>query len=145
MKFDDLIQMWNVDGRFDLTELGIELQRVYDLHAKYLDFYVRQKNILKAMKQAHDVLVKEKMEFFRIGATKEFVEKGWKFPAPGGKIFNQDLPIYQAADPELQNSSLKIEMQGNVVDALHDIMDKIRFRGNDIQAAIKWEMWKAGG
>jgi Recombination, repair and ssDNA binding protein UvsY len=144
VKIDDLIAMWKYDGRLDKTELGSELQRIYDLHAKYLDIYSREKILLKVAQQEHAKLVKDKTEFFRIGMTKEFHAMGWVFPSPSGRILNPDIPMYQAADQQLQDSELKLELQSTVVELLHDIMDMIRYRSNTIKANIDYDIWRSG-
>jgi hypothetical protein len=143
MKQQQLTEMWSEDSKLDASNLTSEAQRVYDLHAKYLDLLMKERMIWKALKLEKDNLELSKHEFLLQGPSKETKEQGWVYPT-SGKIIRNDIELYRNADKQVQELDWKLESSKVKLDALGYIMEAIKNRTFVINKLIDREKFLAG-
>lgn len=143
MKLDDIMDLWEADGRMDMTELSTESLKIPLLHHKYYKLFVQEGLLQKKYEQDYKSLYKLKYEYFMGVLDKVTLEeRGWA-PNPL-KILKQDLSIYMESDSELQVISAKIDIQRQKVSFLESAIKTITNRGFLIKNAIDWERFKSG-
>lgn len=143
MKIEDLQSEWNQDARINDIELDNESLKIPVLHSKYLNVLTDENKILYKMSTMHDVLIKEKSEYY-LGTMceEDLEERGWE--PYGLKVLKQDLPRYIGADQEVINSLLLVSDQRDKIEFLKSILQVVNNRSFHIQNAINWRKFTNG-
>ena len=129
--------MWKVDSKLTYEDLGQDAVKNANLHAKYLEYYHKEKRKLRKLENMMlPKLYLDKKDFYMNGPNEDTPED-WKLPAKG-KVFKQDIiniETYLNADPDLIKMKMGIGEQKAIVDALEEMLKAISNR--------KWEMKNA--
>lgn len=144
MTLDKIHDEWKADQFIDKTELLDMSVQVPSLHHKYATMLSTEVLSLTKIKTEYNKFFLDKWEWYTTGPFKEGVEKGWKLPA-GGKIMKNEVEKYILADTDIISISLKVSYHQEKVDFLKLVMESIRNRHWNIQSAIKYEIFQAGG
>ena len=115
------------------------------LHDKYLRFLIEEQKVLKTMERAMDRLKLAKSQYYLGKADPEI----YKTKLYNGKIFNlvllkSDLPLYLAADEEMQAAGELIDSQKYKVEYLKKTLDELNRRGFLRDNIIKSQRIKFG-
>ena len=144
MKLEQVLDLWDKEGRLDRTNLDEESLAIPSLHARWLRILVEEKLRLKALESERSRLKLEKYEFLTQGPTKETQAKGWVHPARG-VILKAEVGSYMDADPQMVEMNLRVAYQAEVVSACELIFKSIQGRNWEISRAIEWRKHQAGG
>lgn len=135
-----LIDEWKEDCKIG-SDLSLELAKVYQLQAKYLDGWNLVKQQIKVLELELDRLQLAKFNHYAYGPTPE--TKNWEYPA-SGKILRQDVSTWVDADKEIQEKKLVLNAAKSRFDTLTYVLDTLKYRTNTISSLMKYEMWKSG-
>lgn len=144
MKIDDIFEEWKKDSKIDETELSTESLKTPILHAKYLEWFSKEKLLLTKFENEHKQLIKLKTEYYRGRLSKiELEEMGWEqFEL---KLVNKDdYQTYLEGDVDLGASLLKISLQKEKVTTLQDIIRMLHSRPYVIKNAIDYLKFTSG-
>jgi len=113
-------EMWAKDSVIDPVKLDESSRMAPMLHAKYLELLSTYKLQLKRSEFEQKKLLKLKWEYYNGKMDQErLVDLGWDpDPFNGLKVMKGDMDYYYDADPEIQESELKIQYYKNVIDTL---------------------------
>ena len=116
------------------------------LHSKYLEILSTYKLQLKKSEFDQKTLLKNKWLYYNVKMDQETIDEfGWKpDPFNGLKILKGEMDYYYDADPEIQESELKIQYYKNVIDTLTEIINNITWRHQTIGNMIKWKQFESG-
>lgn len=67
---DDILIVWEKDAKIDQTEIGNELERTYQLHAKYLSYLHKEKLKKKGYEYEYKRMRLEAFEDYTQGPSK---------------------------------------------------------------------------
>ena len=139
-------EMWAKDSVIDPVKLDESSRMAPMLHAKYLELLSTYKLQLKRSEFEQKKLLKLKWEYYNGKMDQEqLVDLGWDpDPFNGLKVMKGDMDYYYDADPEIQESELKIQYYKNVIDTLTEIINTVRWRHSTIANMIKWKQFESG-
>ena len=143
MKLEDIMNMWNEDAGISRDKIVEDSIKTSKLHAKYLQIYINERNILKARENDLKVLKREKFEFYTMGPTPETHERGWKLP-PQGKVIKSEVAMYIDSDSDIIALTQKIEIQRAKVDFCSQVIDVLGRRSFTIKNIIDYEKFISG-
>jgi hypothetical protein len=143
MKIEELQREWHQDAQINDIELDNESLKIPVLHSKYLNIMTDENKIFYKMSTMHDVLIKEKSEYY-LGTMceEDLAEREWE--PYGLKVLKQDLPRYIGADEDVINSLLGVSDQRDKGEFLKSILQVINNRSFHIQNAINWRKFTNG-
>ena len=143
MKIEELQREWHQDAQINDIELDNESLKIPVLHSKYLNIMTDENKIFYKMSTMHDVLIKEKSEYY-LGTMceEDLAEREWE--PYGLKVLKQDLPRYIGADEDVINSLLVVSDQRDKGEFLKSILQVINNRSFHIQNAINWRKFTDG-
>lgn len=138
--------MWAKDSVIDPVKLDESSRMAPMLHAKYLELLSTYKLQLKRSEFEQKKLLKLKWEYYNGKMDQErLVDLGWDpDPFNGLKVMKGDMDYYYDADPEIQESELKIQYYKNVIDTLTEIISNVNWRHQTIGNMIKWKQFESG-
>jgi hypothetical protein len=143
MKIEEIEREWSSDCRVDKTELSSESLNIPVLHNKYLKILVSENLLLAKLKLNHQILERDKFEYYTGKMCEEDLEEhGWE-PFPH-KLLKQDIPQYILGDGDIISALLKMAEQKEKVEFLREILRSINTRSFNIGNAIKWEQFING-
>jgi hypothetical protein len=139
-------EMWAKDSVIDPVKLDESSRMAPMLHAKYLELLSTYKLQLKRSEFEQKKLLKLKWEYYNGKMDQErLVDLGWDpDPFNGLKVMKGDMDYYYDADPEIQESELKIQYYKNVIDTLTEIISNVNWRHQTIGNMIKWKQFESG-
>ena len=138
--------MWAKDSVIDPVKLDESSRMAPMLHAKYLELLSTYKLQLKRCEFEQKKLLKLKWEYYNGKMDQDqLVDLGWDpDPFNGLKVMKGDMDYYYDADPEIQESELKIQYYKNVIDTLTEIISNVNWRHQTIGNMIKWKQFESG-
>ena len=138
--------MWAKDCVIDPHNLDESSRQAPMLHSKYLEILSTYKHQLKKSEFDQKTLLKNKWLYYNVKMDQETIDEfGWKpDPFNGLKILKGEMDYYYDADPEIQESELKIQYYKNVIDTLTEIINNITWRHQTIGNMIKWKQFESG-
>lgn len=142
-QLEALLDEWDIDSSFDVTDLAEESARSPRLHQKYLRKLVTERLRLRAIEAEGKALRRDKHEFYTQGDSPETRAKGWEMPARG-VILQKDLPIYMDADKEMVAHNLRTAYQAEIVAAIELIMTALKGRNWELRLALDDIRFKSG-
>ena len=146
MNIESLLEMWKKDAQIDEMALDEASRESAKLHSKYLDLYSKSKLKLKKLELDFKPLLRDK--FLHYGgklSQDELDAKGWEYdPLNGLTVLKGDMDKWYDADPIIQEHQIKIAMQKEIVDALKEIMENIKWRHQNIKNMIEWRKFTSG-
>jgi hypothetical protein len=136
-------ELWDVDSKIDDLELDLESLKIPQLHSKYMKIMNDENRILNRMVFAHDMLAKDKFEYYSGKMCEEDLEeRNWK-PLTL-KVLKGDIPKYIDGDPDVVQNLVMIGDQREKVGLLNSIIGSINNRSFQITNAIKWKQFTNG-
>ena len=142
MNHDTIIQMWREESLIDQTEISNELERTYQLHAKYIDLLKKEKSRKKKLEDDYKCERREAFEFYSQGPSSKDTTR--KQPAIG-RIIPANVSIYMDADEELQRLSTEVNECERNIETLTSIVSHINYRNNTLGNVLSWIKWSGGG
>lgn len=133
-------EAWKKDCKIDDVYLADEALNVPKLHAKYLDYYSAEKNILTNLYGQYYKVFKERREYYSGKATSEV----YKEEPLDLKVMKSELPHYLDSDEKLQKYKKALEKQKTKIEYLESVLDQIRQRNWHIRNAIDWKKFTMG-
>ena len=140
MNLDDIIEMWKKDSLIDQSEISNELERTYQLHAKYIDLLQKEKLIKKSYEYEYKRMRLQAFEDYSQGPPKGSTRK---LPAIG-RVLPANVSMYMDADEDLQNLAAKIALSDAKIDTLSGIVGHINYRNNAIANTLDWIKYTGG-
>jgi hypothetical protein len=140
MKLDDIIAMWAQDSKVDQSEIGEELERTYQLHAKYLDLLQKEKLKKKGLEYEYK---RKKLEAFEEYTQGPPQGSSRKLPAIG-RVAPSLATMYIDADKQIQELSAAIDMCDAKIDVLSGAVNMITYRNNTLSTTLEWVKWTGG-
>lgn len=143
---EEILEMWKKDSVIDEMQLDEASRDSAKLHSKYLEIYSVNKLKLKKANLDLKTLLKNKWLWYNGKMTKaQMDELGWDYDPLGGlKILKGEMDYYYDADPDIQNQQARIEYLEEVVTALKEIMENVKWRHQNIKNIIEWRKFTSG-
>ena len=145
MNFQEIRDAWEIDSQVDITELDEASAKQHSLHAKYFEWYMKERVYLVKLQEDMKQLRLRKYEFYTQGPSKEQHDDGWEVPAKGQTILKAEAKQYVEADKDISELVIKIEMQKAKVDFLESIVSNLNYRSQQIKNIIDFLRFKEGG
>lgn len=141
---DDIIDMWSKDCKVDQSNLGSELARIPELHAKYLKIHSYHSLVVKNLAIKYNVLRKTKYEYLSgdLNNPQDLKEHG--LPPMNKRILKVDISLHMDADPELNKLLAQRQLNQEVVDVCTEILKQISNRTYQISTIVKWKQFQDG-
>lgn len=146
MTLDEIIEMWKKDSPIDEMNLDSASQQSAKLHSKYLELLSVNKLQLRKREMEFKVLLKNKWLWYNGKMSKQQMDQlGWSYdPTDGLKILKGEMDYYYDSDPHIQEANARIEYLKTMVDTLHEIMENIKWRHQNIKNMIEWRKFTSG-
>lgn len=143
---ETILAEWKEDSQIAKHQLDETSRITPSLHAKYLEYLSLTKLRLRKAEFAQKTLLKDKFEYYNGKMDEETLRsKGWDpDPFNGLKILKGDMEHYYDADPEIQESELKIQYLKTCIDTLTEIVTSLNWRHQTISNMIRWRQFEAG-
>ena len=145
MNLDDILKEWETDCQIG-HRLDEASQQTPQLHAKYLNYLMQAKLILKRTEGLQSVLLKDKFLWYSGKMSREDIDqRGWSHdPFDGLKMMKSDLNYYYESDKDLQASEAKIAYYKVMIEALTEIVSTLKWRHSTIKNIIDVRKFEAG-
>ena len=145
MNLDDILKEWETDCQIG-HRLDEASQQTPQLHAKYLNYLMQAKLILKRAEGLQNVLLKDKFLWYSGKMSREDIDqRGWQHdPFDGLKMMKGDLSYYYESDKELQASEANIAYYKTTIEALTEIVSTLKWRHSTIKNIIEVRKFEAG-
>ena len=144
VKIEEIISMWQGDGKIDETELSRESLNIPILHGKYLKHFSDERLKLRALKMKHKILQQRLMDYYRgdLNNPEDLAELG-REPYPFKRL-KQEVSYYVDTDKEMVQLNTKIAYQQEVVDVLEEILKSVNTRNFLIKNSIDFLKFTGG-
>jgi len=146
LTLEDILKMWTKDCIIDELQLDVAALEGSKLHAKYLEIYSMFKLQHKKKELDFKILLKHKWLYYNGKMSQVQMDSlGWSYdPLDGLKVLKGDMDYYYDSDKHIQEAQARIQYIKEVVDALKEIMDNIKWRHQSIKNAIEWRKFTSG-
>lgn len=130
---DEWIKDADISLKIDRESISIAL-----LHAKYSNWWRKEKELVEKYDAQYKILKKIKTEYYSGTLDRETIaEKGWK--PMNLRILKADIPTYLEADEELIRLNYKLQYAKDNVEYLKDIMRQIANRGFHLNTYVEFQ------
>ena len=143
---ESIIEMWKKDSVIDEMDLGNASRESAKLHSKYLELYSVNKLRLKKLELEFKVLLRDKFNHYNGKLSQEEMDsKGWDYdPLNGLTVLKGDMDKYYDADPVIQEHQSKMIYTEEMVAALKEILESIKWRHQTVKNMIEWRKFTSG-
>tara|TARA_B110000211_G_scaffold71433_1_gene82783 strand:- start:3977 stop:4432 length:456 start_codon:yes stop_codon:yes gene_type:complete len=140
---DDIYELWGEDSKIDSLALDEESLKIPVLHSRYVRILSDERRHLNKMRETHNILKKDKLEYYSGKMCQEDLEeRGW---APlSVRILKSDVPKYVEGDKDIVRQLIQVSEQNEKVLLLVSILGTIQWRGQQIKNAIDWRKFLSG-
>ena len=140
---ENIYEMWSEDSSIDTLALDEESLKIPVLHSKYVRMLTDERRQLNKMKETHNILKRDKIEYYSGKMCEEDLEeRGWV--ALDMRILKSDVPRYVEGDRDIVHHLIQISEQNEKVQLLVSILDTIKWRSQQIKNAIDWRKFLGG-
>ena len=140
---ENIYEMWSEDSNIDTLALDEESLKIPVLHSKYVRLLTDERRHLNKMKETHNILKRDKIEYYSGKMCEEDLEeRGWK--PLDVRILKSDVPKYVEGDKAIVRHLIQISEQNEKVQLLVSILDTIKWRSQQIKNAIEWRKFLGG-
>jgi len=140
---EDIYTMWSQDSNIDTLALDEESLKIPVLHSKYVRLLSEERRHLNKMKETHNILKRDKLEYYSGKMCEEDLEeRNWE--PLGIRILKSDVPKYVEGDRGIVRNLIQISEQNEKVLLLVSILNTIQWRGQQIKNAIDWRKFLGG-
>ena len=146
MNLENVLEMWKKDNVIDEMALDESSRETAKLHSKYLELYSVSRLKLKQLELDFKVLLKDKFNHYNGKLSQEELdEKGWDYdPLNGLTVLKGDMDKYYDADPVIQEHQTKMAYTEEMVAALKEILESIKWRHQTVKNMIEWRKFTSG-
>ena len=146
MNLENILELWKKDSVIDDMKLDEASRESAKLHSKYLELHSVARLKLKKLELDFKPILRDKfMHYNGKLSQEELQEKKWDpDPLNGLTVLKGDMDKWYDADPIIQEHQIKIAMQKEIVDALKEIMENIKWRHQNIKNMIEWRKFTSG-
>ena len=146
MNLENILELWKKDSVIDDMKLDEASRESAKLHSKYLELHSVARLKLKKLELDFKPILRDKfMHYNGKLSQEELQEKKWDpDPLNGLTVLKGDIDKWYDADPIIQEHQIKIAMQKEIVDALKEIMENIKWRNQNIKNMIEWRKFTSG-
>jgi hypothetical protein len=146
MTLDEIHEEWKVDSKINKLDLDESSRLIPELHAKYLSLLSKANMKLAQVEFKQKELMLQKWKWYNGKMSREEIEDlGWDpDPFNGLKILKGEFQHYVEADPELQQSEMKVKYCKQVIHDLDKIINNIQWRHATIKNMIDNRKFEAG-
>jgi len=147
MDLQEILKMWEEDGRIDEFKLDDTTVKNASLHSKYLGLITSAKMQKKQKDLNYKTLLKNKWLYYNGKLSQNQIDDfGWQYdPFEGlSKPLKGDMNYYYDSDTDIQKAQAELEYYIVLVDTLKEILDTIKWRHQQIGNIIKWRQFEAG-
>ena len=146
MNLENVLEMWKKDNVIDEMALDESSRETAKLHSKYLELYSTSKLRLKQLELEFKVLLKDKFNHYNGKLSQEEMDaKGWDYdPLNGLTVLKGDMDKYYDADPVIQEHQTKMAYTEEMVAALKEILESIKWRHQTVKNMIEWRKFTSG-
>lgn len=141
----EIVEMWKDDSKVDSTEVGKELLKICNLHAKYLEQLAKHSTAYKINFQKLDKLKKFKIHYFsgRMNDSHEELKKFDLEPFPY-TLSKSDIDVYVADDKDVQELKMLIDSHKECADTCSSIITALKNRGFDLRGYTDFLKFQKG-
>lgn len=139
---DNLIEMWKADAPVNHTEPGLELLKVPNLHAKYVEQHSLHSRALRQAKYELNAIRRLRSDYYMGRLTpQELQQYGWSaFLYSVGR----DLEPYLQADPEVHTRSVIVGQHEDALTLLDKIVKELNNRSFELRGYMDYLRWSNG-
>lgn len=141
MKIEEIIELTEQALEIDETNLGKESLETPKVYGRLLRIRTNENMLLTKFKWQLKQMYKDKKDYY-LGRSDPTVYKAKPFDL---KILKSEVDSYIEADDDIQELSMKIDVQTEKVKYLEDALKQIGNRGFQIKNAIDYQRLMAGG
>lgn len=143
MKLEDLQKLMAIDSVVDKTELDTESLKIPQIHNKYMNFLLDEKQVLLGYEFKYKHILRKKWEYYTGKmSVEECKQMGWEpFQL---KILRTDLDLYLDSDKELENLKISISTQNLKIELLESFIKTLNNRHWYIRSCIDWKKFTSG-
>ena len=144
---EELLSEWEVDCKLDREQMDVSSLESSILHAKYLKIYAQVSKELRKAKQDASALRHIKNQYYNGTMSKEKIDEyGWPYDPYAGAIkpIKSEIAKFVDNDSEMKEANKEVEDWELYKDAVSQIMEHIKWRGQNIKNAIDWVKFQAG-
>jgi hypothetical protein len=145
MLISEIMDSWEIDSVINKAHLADEALKGGKLHSKYMNILVRENMELHKKKTEYNTLLMDKYILYTEGAHDLETQKAHPYLPKSGKILKSEVEKYLNADASMIDMTLKLAAQQEKVDLLKSIIKFIEKRSFDINNAIDFQKFQAGG
>lgn len=141
-----ILEMWKKDSEIDEMNLDESSRATAKLHSKYLELYTVNKLKLKKLDLELKVILRDKFNHYNGKLSQEEMDsKGWDYdPLNGLTVLKGDMDKYYDADPVIQEHQTKMAYTEEMVAALKEILESIKWRHQTVKNMIEWRKFTSG-
>jgi hypothetical protein len=140
---DDIYELWGEDSKIDSLALDEESLKIPVLHSRYVRILSDERRHLNKMRETHNILKKDKLEYYSGKMCQEDLEeRGWE--PLSVRILKSDVPKYVEGDKDIVRQLIQVSEQNEKVLLLVSILGTIQWRGQQIKNAIDWRKFLSG-
>lgn len=146
MKLESIFEMWKKDSIIDEMQLDEASRDSAKLHSKYLELYSVAKLKQKDLDLKFKVILRDKFKHYGGKLSQQEMDsKGWDYdPLDGLTVLKGDLDKWYDADEVIQDHQKKMAVQDEIVSALKEILENIKWRHQNIKNMIEWRKFTSG-
>ena len=144
---EDIVTQWEKDCQIDNLNLDESTLKFAKVHAKYLALVSEARLTVKKLKADMSRVRQDKWLYYSGKMTQqEMDERRWPYDPFNGatKPMRSDLDRYIDVDPDVARLQGKIDYNEEVVQAVTEIIDTLRWRHQAVKNAIDWRKFTAG-
>jgi hypothetical protein len=143
---ESILEQWKKESEIDAVNLDDTSRDTARLHAKYLEMLTKSKLEKRYFESQLERLHAKKYRYYMGRMSVQEVQKlGWDTdPTDGIKILKGEVEHYFKEDKDLQELSAKIDLCDEIIYALSEIMDTLKWRHQTIKNIIDWTKFTNG-
>lgn len=137
---DAILKEWEQDCQLEYMEYDMESLKTPKLHSKYLRYLYDYKRAEKATKRQIETAKRDMLLFY----TGKAEAKDYKDSPLQTKVLKTDVPVFVAADKQMQELENMSDTLKFGIYVLEQILQEIKGRQWVIRNAIEWRKFKDG-
>lgn len=143
VRLEDLMDEWSKDAPMDSTEIGKELARIPNLHAKYASIMSTHNVISGSLRLEYNRKKAFRTAYYRGELNNpEDLEKYNLEPVR--KVMKDNLPLALDADDELNKILAKKMVNDEIVEFCRGVLKELNNRTWQLRTMEDWEKWING-
>lgn len=141
-QIDALLEEWKKDSKLDRLEPSAEIQRIGQLHSKYLTILSVHRRAHKETSRTFAKLKRIKHEYYTGRLDQDTLKKYNWLPFP--YTLKSDLAIYFDTDPDILSAKRILDIHEEMVELTQSIIKELGARTFQLKDIIQWERFIGG-